>query len=117
MTNDPELTDIEMTELCAEAMGLSIIEWDEKSFFIEDSGQMYNPLVDNAQAMDLIQTFWLEVVPRNDNWWVVSWISKDRKPDLHEVDMSLNRAIVACVAKMQLECTAPETVALGKELT
>ena len=57
------MTDLEMTRLCAEAMGLrDITSHDERSVWFYDKGrdsvERYNPLHDDGQAMAL-------------EWWLI----------------------------------------------
>lgn len=86
------MTDIEMTKLCAQAMGI------EQPMYAEL--QPFNPLDDDAQAMALVKTFRLVILADhadNDNKWSVSY-NWQYPGIIHE---DLNRAIVTCVAKMQ----------------
>lgn len=97
------MDDLTITRLCAEASEISIIAWDEKSVTIEDSGEIYNPLHDDAQAMALMKKFEIETVypsDKRDGVHVTIWISG--KP-LHasSVRDNLNRAICLCIANMQ----------------
>lgn len=99
------MSDLEMTKLCAEAMGMEnpyhpgdtsmgrIHEWND-----------YDPLRDDAQAMALVKHFRLDLTMvekvdgRNAGWWRVD------APQPHNITCrhaDLNRAICACVAKMQ----------------
>lgn len=107
------MTDLEMTKLCAEAMGLEPYRehgiaqnsspW---SIFIVDKTQgrgysHYDPLHEDEQAMALVKKFQLQIQPpwaRANRDWRVG--DKDNVlSDPHSPD--LNRAIVECVAKMQ----------------
>ena len=99
------MTDLEITKLCAEAMGITICEetrgpltgkWfrcDDYDFYDE-----YKPLHDDAQAMALVKKFRLTVATeRGSSRWMVG-------PPPHQyesADNDLNRAICECVAKMQ----------------
>lgn len=103
------MTDLEMTKLCAEAMGFESSEW---SRFVqhpspssvpvresEDDGYTsFDPLHDDAQAMALVKKFNLFINKGFDympfRWFVVGYRSDG-------ADADLNRAIVECVAKMQ----------------
>lgn len=106
------MTDLEMTKLCAEAMGYRFIEsmygnWKR----VSPSGRVrycganildcgYEPLHDDAQAMALVKKFDLCLEPNSPNVakWAV-WRIDHEEPITHNAD--LNRAIVECVAKMQ----------------
>jgi len=78
------VTDLEITKLCAEAMGYR-------------NSSHYNPLHDDAQAMALVKRQGLHIVwqPMCPDIWKVD--------DTTHVaaDKDLNRAICECVAKMQ----------------
>jgi hypothetical protein len=105
------MTDLEMTKLCAEAMG-----WEFESYS-DSIGQLgralkdgktwyapYWPLTDDAQAMALVKRFRLEIYPvggtNGQNW--------SANGGRHAIGdaKDLNRAIVECVAKMQKEKSA-----------
>ena len=104
------MTDLEITKLCAEAMGF---EWNPHRLearvpiFIEGTDKVfrrrwkpYDPLEDDAQAMALVKRFQLNIgtpFPR-------VWIPRD-DGELAFVGMAddLNRAICECVAKMQAD--------------
>ena len=90
------MTDIELTRLCAEAMGL----------------KFYNPLHDDAQAMALVKRFSLRV-ERGGMSGIVGFMHTAKRwrvladtPDIYKYetwDEDMNRAIVECVANMQAE--------------
>lgn len=102
------MTDLEITRLCAEAMGLEIAEdadpihyWQGRnpSSFIR-----YEPLHDDAQAMALLKKFhinseWKE----EDQIWETELWRKSLTGFSADVgkNAELNRAICECVAKMQ----------------
>lgn len=98
------MTDLEMTRLCAEAMGFKLVYPDENSlpFAIEsDLGSgLYDPLNDDVQAMALVKKFELDILiaAEGGRWLVGSWVGG------HDIagadDPDLNHAIVECVAKM-----------------
>ena len=96
------MTDLELTKLCAEAMGYLPKEWSQSIKVPEQllcDGRLYDPLHDDAQAMALVKKFKLRSICVNDNGsdnWSVSrgFMESAMNPDL-------NRAIVECVAKMQ----------------
>lgn len=100
------MTDIEMTKLCAEAMGLVVAEQlgglRSPNTQFEDS--LYDPLRDDAQAMALVKEFGLDILWRPDygNWEASSNVEG---PDgvIIAVKDSLNRAIVECVARMRAQ--------------
>lgn len=113
-----DLTDLEITKLCAEAMedppslpGSSEI-WDVDICYLPGTGSQkitqrvrsaYDPLRNDAQAMALVKKLNLCIMPptaRADERWGCSlypniWIASDAN--------DLNRAICKCVARIQLE--------------
>ena len=123
------MTDIELTRLCAEAMGLTVLdnsalrlaEGEDKLVHVDrwkGTGLpfVYDPLHDDAQAMALVKKFRMEVadVDWNDegHQWGVSYFAPDygSRPDdfaepphsrhVQVIDAELSRAIVHCVSKM-----------------
>jgi len=103
-----DMTDLEMTRLCAEAMepeftgvGSSSI-WGYSTYWINGEitkerfvRNTYDPLHDDAQAMALVKKF-DGVMLRNENNMYICYLG----PQKGRSD-NLNRAIVECVAKMQ----------------
>lgn len=85
------MTDLELTKLCAEAMGFT--QWHEKSYW-------YEPLTNDAQAMALVKKFELKLHPAllGKNSWLVSTC----ETPFYGAAGTLNRAICECVAKMHL---------------
>lgn len=103
------MTDLEMTKLCAEAMGIRIEhEQHDRAYFIYHPMDndvplfaIYSPLHDDAQAMELVKKFNLEIIPpplRAIHKWRA--VTGDAKAISGSAD-NLNRAIVECVAEMQ----------------
>jgi hypothetical protein len=97
---DP-MTDLEMTKLCAEALGYiknPNRAGTENLFFDPDIDQyvVFNPLKNDAQAMALVKKFGLTCGPLGSGWWLVSPYGGDGVKNA-----DLNRAIVECVAQMQ----------------
>ena len=116
------MTDLEMTKLCAEAMGLihevvsdSAYEDLNEYRWVSIPDGTYKPLEDDAQAMALVQRFHLAIQPpqfvRPPRWhvWVdEGGVGKGKHTGIAGA-LNLNRAIVECVAKMQQSkpsCTA-----------
>lgn len=107
------MTDLELTKLCAEAMGYAIVE-DFHGFVppvngiqveIDKSGVersiRYNPISDDAQAMALVKKFKLSIHFDTGLWWV-RWLKNIDIGEYQSLeDQDLNRAICECVAKMQ----------------
>lgn len=106
------MTDLEMTKLCAEAMGFTeSVHYDPRtpackppSILIEVSHHYYeifDPLNDDARAMALVKRFRPHMnANKEGSWWVLSETSEGKGPDL-------NRAIVECVAKLKPSPAAP----------
>jgi hypothetical protein len=90
------VTDLEMTKLCAEAMGFHPLA----EMLI--SGK-YDPLHDDAQAMALVKKYLIEI--HYWNGWRCGLVNDCTETthtlghNTHNTD--LNRAIVECVARMQ----------------
>jgi len=103
-----ELTDLEITRLCAKAMGLL----DEgvaptgngRTIWVRPDGNaqhyMYNPLGDDAQCFALVKRFEMRLQEpegaHDPRWRVTMW-----NPRIVSQDKDLNRAICECVAKME----------------
>ena len=91
------MTDLELTRLCAEAMGMghSMGAVTKQVLVLQNrQWEYYDPLHDDAQAMQLVKRFRLGI-GWNNAWRVMSQVC------LTESHPDLNRAIVEAVAKMQ----------------
>ena len=120
------MTDLEITKLCAKAMGLteSIRQGLEPYFYVnEDVSQWvfcgqdristlwksyrYDPLHDDAQAMALVKKFELRIDRNFEDGgeglvWTVTHHLCMKYGGISSFDnRNLNRAICECVAKMQ----------------
>jgi hypothetical protein len=114
------LTDLEMTRLSAEAMGLPLMphmDGDERCFLQDPANQhsyypvrVYWPLENDAQAMALVKKFSLCVDKVDGKWG--AW---ERKTDSDGFSDELNRAIVECVAKMQAERATDVSIRRGAQ--
>ena len=109
------MTDLEMTRLCAEAMGIQLTQpvtyrdamgglraipnQAITDVHLNDSGLNYDPLHRAAQAMALVKKFGFGISQSRSGVWVVN----DPVLIVGATDKDLNRAIVECVAKMQAE--------------
>lgn len=91
------MDDLEITKLCAEAMGLT--SWQALE-------GRYDPLHDDAQAMALVKKFRLEIRqqatgtdehPGAPLWGISGCLYGWKNAE----DENLNRAICECVARMQ----------------
>ncbi len=92
------MTDLEITRLCAEAMGLM----GESGYAL--IGRMdnhpYDPLHDDAQAMGLVKKFGLRIEHSSPSAiWTVQAEGPLTLPRFNAED--LNRAVCECVARMQ----------------
>ena len=107
------LTDLEATQLCAEAMGIAAHENDDGAIRFLESGihyRKYQPLTDGAQAMALVKRFKIDIEPMFDGeegeWQASQW-AKDRNGRINKhCHTDLNRAIVYCAAAVQQATTA-----------
>lgn len=102
------MTDIEITGLCAEAMGYEIVDdWrDGQSIakipravggmgFTRKYWTTYAPLHNDAQMVALVKQFEITIEMTQDEWCVAI------RGQGYLVSRDLNRAICECVAKMQ----------------
>ena len=102
------MTDLEITRLCAEAMGLPVFVDAFGTMCLEerdvDNNREYDPLHDDAQAMALVKKmrmsvmFYPEIDGRKAEWWRVDGCPPSNVTTRHA---DLNRAICECIAKMQ----------------
>ena len=92
------MTDLEMTRLCAEAMGVKLINEICRGEERYRPDNLYDPLHDDAQAMALVKKLNMEI-ERSDAGRCKAWIHPAKEHS--EWCDNLNLAIVECVAKMQ----------------
>lgn len=102
------MTDLEMTKLCAVAMGWQVYNRlvESKLWVIApdtppEMGEAYDPLHDDAQAMALVKKFALHLYKSSD---LGDWIVEEPRYAVScgmYAEGDLNRAIVECVAKLQ----------------
>jgi hypothetical protein len=115
------MTDLEMTKLCAEALGYVRVEIGPRRGIGSETGvwvsrytvgcmSIFDPLKRNdcfsdGQAMALVKHFALELMSPLDtgHWLCIAYIfvGQRLRERVRAFDASLNRAIVECVAKMQ----------------
>ena len=99
------MTDLEMTKLCAAAMGIAVRQIEQDLWTDIDEIVLYDPLHDKAQAMDLVILLGLTLERtdlREEGWEGYSWAV--RSPGVGAVvavDADLLRAICLCAAYMQ----------------
>ena len=92
--------DLEITKLCAEAMGIKGWLTGDDPMVTNDRGEFiepYDPLHDDAQAMALVKKFGLDLIRHKP---ISQWSSYFGNGVFSQAD-DLNRAICECVAKMQ----------------
>ena len=115
------MTDLEITKLCAEAMGYRLERYedgrvngwriyvgDELVFNLpEDGGEWglrnYDPLHDDSRTMALVKKFELWIQPPRSYPWGTHthWFVAHGKNGGDSKNDNLNRAICECVAKME----------------
>jgi hypothetical protein len=108
------MTDLEMTKLCAEAMGIRVKEYKgilaiyDPIYNPKQHNSCYEPLDDDQQAMALLKKFrlqcgWYEHGLDDDSgeWCAAFYSSSVYAKAQAESPDSLNRSIVECVAKLQ----------------
>lgn len=103
------LTDIELTKRCAEAMGLAFEIEDGRPTVtpaqrrVEDENRPsqfdYDPLHDDAQAMELVARLKVACIPYSGNW-ECSIAGPSETCKAYASGPDLRRAIVQCVASM-----------------
>ena len=107
MTQAGKMTDLELTEACAEAMRIAheINTDSHGQEFVEiiqacnpGNGGEYEPLHDDAQAMALVNKFRLHIGCTSDGLWFATEQGTETA-QTHDGG-NLNRAICECVAKI-----------------
>ena len=98
------MNDLELTKLCAEAMGEEIHRVDDEGLlWTRDDPRIawyvYRPLHDDTQAMALVKKFGLYIWGKRRDIWGVT----DNDPGTcSAANTNLNYAICECVAKMKI---------------
>lgn len=96
------MTDLELTKLCAEAMGGSLIVDSPRGrkgvSFIRLEGHIYDPLHNDDQAMALVKIWEMTLV--HVGTWAAGIDMPDSSTHISRND-NLNRAICEAVATMQ----------------
>ncbi len=114
------MTDLEITRLCAEAIGVemkvrkvirrtlvggSVTEHTEKYAETLVDVCDYDPLTNDAQAMELVRKFNLFIeapdTPVSRMWHAFCWLDPAHEKNVYSASESLNHAICVCVANMQ----------------
>lgn len=114
-----EMSDLEITKLCAEAMGFSwsepmpidhqVFVWVSVGTGSNAHGERYDPLHSDAQAMALVKRFDLcigqgpkSVYTRVNVWTGMNCEDEPGYSYAEDVNGDLNRAICLCVANLQM---------------
>lgn len=111
------MNDLEMTKICALAIGLTVRSWCDADTFFDGNeppesavpttswaNGIYDPLHNDKQAMALVKRFGLVCDPVHDGQDFASdpgWEVWHTDPCEISISPDLNRAIVECVANMQ----------------
>ena len=105
------MTDLEITKLCAEAMGYlpdvvlsSIPLFCHMDGATDSKGFDYDPIHDDAQALELVKKFRLRVIGSGPPYSVAAdpvWIVEQGGNRAETRNEDLNRAVCECVAKIQ----------------
>lgn len=93
------MNDLEATRLCAEAMDFDVETINDDGILRIEGIVAYQPLLDDADAMELVKKFGLGIYRDGDEWGCYKFYPEGPHPDVS--DANLNRAIVYCVAQMQ----------------
>jgi hypothetical protein len=96
------MNDLELTYLCAEAMGFDPAHYNDT--FHYPNGSVFDPLHNDAQAMALVTKFELHLGYYENGWLVTKFglpvFRESRTERVETFNTNLNRAIVECVAKI-----------------
>lgn len=103
-----EVTDLEMTRLCAQAMEMDYTVTAKHVMFrrigsMETYSAYYWPLNDDKQAMALMKKVPVQadIVGPDSRWQAYAWSREKKQRMWSEKYDDLNRAIVEAVSKMQ----------------
>lgn len=96
------MSDLELTKLCGQAMGYTLVGTNNLYIYSQVWGDKYDPLNDDAQAMALVKTFQLliELDPNEQGFRVRKPATESAFRLQGNFHGALNRAIVECVAAM-----------------
>ena len=102
------MTDLEMTRLAAEAMGLRVFVDAYGALCLEQldilsaDNVVYDPLHDDAQAMALVKRFRIDIYAYDSSWAALLDDNHlHHRAPIQYIALELNRAIVECCARMQ----------------
>ena len=93
------MTDLEITKLCAEAMGIDFSKGYASITCkeCEEYGVPYNPLHDDAQAMALVKKLAMTLYRSHEGEWTAK---VPYRSDMSR-NSNLNRAVCQCAARIQ----------------
>lgn len=95
------MTDLEITRLAAEAMGMKDIHGDVSDHPYDLIRRVpYDPLHDKAQAMELVERFRLDIFTETETLWLASRANSEGRAGMDE---NLCRAICLCVARLRMK--------------
>lgn len=110
------MTDLELTKLCAEAMGYAVLvglggmRIYRNGKVEEVSGNIvahFDPLHDDAQCLALVKKFHIEISWNEDGVCTTNiFTAEPGRYIAYPVSTDLNRAVCLCVARMQLASPA-----------
>ena len=89
------MTDLEITKLCAEAMGYRLNIVGDYCYLPSD--REWNPLHDDAQALAMVKALCIHIGGNGGQW-----VAQSRSDTRHLAwNTNLNRAICECCARVQ----------------
>lgn len=91
------MTDLQIIDLCAQSLGYKTRWPTPEHLVIMDIGEIYNPLINDGQAMALVKKSGLTIIRWSTGWQCYT----HDHTDCAATNSDLNRAICECVAKMQ----------------
>ena len=107
------MTDLEITKLCAEAMGIAIreVSQNKPEATLRIGGVNYWPLKNDVQVMAMVKKFNINLTCPffEKSAYPVSWHAAmfvpmyEPQSQYFSINYDLNRAICECVANMQKE--------------
>lgn len=95
------MDDMEITRLCARAAEVNAktgVSADGQAFLYLSNGDLYDPLRNRAQALELVERMRLDITAARNNDWIVY---HGTIPFQQVIDPNLLRAICLCAARVQ----------------
>lgn len=96
------MDDLTITRLCARAAGVNAkngVSADGQAFLYLPNGDLYDPLHNRGQALELVERLRLDITPCHAGDWSVNSFSI--LGNLNGRDYDLLRAICVCAARVQ----------------